>query len=664
ITPSKDYIPNIKLNIDNSISINTSLERKLHPKINADIHFDKNSVDNQNKVNGFKDDYSARQKQSKPKAFEDINGINVHSGLTTSNINTFIKRLKAKKYNYNELKDITREIATFSDEMTAQGIKGFEEGEKYRVALHEKTGRLLAGEGGAKGAKAVAEAAPTLNKIESWIPGSFLKSIFNAIAPKVVGFFAGGFDGAKAATLIDENNRQLNHQALSVIRTNTRRYAKKRGISEKEAIKELTSEGLRGVSDDFAEIEKNKTAREFLNKLQQEQKNGKLFAVLDRDSDEYKNSLINSQYVDKNKELYDSVTLGNYEESTSDILLAHAIQESSAYHKQVGKKNTESVYSDILNRVHNYQQASNLLNRGNNNDDDFKLADRYESKSLYLKNKLSANYTHATGLLSWKEKYANDNPISKVMWGNIAEGYVGVSVGKMAKNLTRKVSNGEAVVDNSSLRARVEANIAKSRAARKSSKFSQFVKKENELLSRGKKVKLFVGDNVVRNIITGPRGGRATGTGVFDVETKAEIFKRESGGYFVINSDGKQVKVKSPFGNSNKSKILQNNRINGADFEEAYKKRLEKNEENVQQQVTLKTSSGIKTRIDFISKGKTGEVKCIECKSSQTAPLTKNQRKAFSEIEKSGATVIGKGKDGFDSGTIIPPTKIEIVRPK
>ncbi|MDP8034264.1 hypothetical protein QJU43_05110 [Pasteurella atlantica] len=90
ITPSKDYIPNIKLNIDNSISINTSLEKKLHPKINADIHFDKNnvdSIDNQNKINGFKDDYSARQKQPKAKAFESDGGVDYESGLATSNIN-------------------------------------------------------------------------------------------------------------------------------------------------------------------------------------------------------------------------------------------------------------------------------------------------------------------------------------------------------------------------------------------------------------------------------------------------------------------------------------------------------------------------------------------------------------------------------------------------
>ncbi|EPW3854497.1 hypothetical protein QZJ98_13645 [Acinetobacter baumannii] len=54
---------------------------------------------------------------------------------------------------------------------------------------------------------------------------------------------------------------------------------------------------------------------------------------------------------------------------------------------------------------------------------------------------------------------------------------------------------------------------------------------------------------------------------------------------------------------------------------------------------------------------------CIECKASETAPLTKNQTKAFPEISKSGATIVGKGKDGFSGGTKIPPTEVIISRP-
>ena len=39
-------------------------------------------------------------------------------------------------------------------------------------------------------------------------------------------------------------------------------------------------------------------------------------------------------------------------------------------------------------------------------------------------------------------------------------------------------------------------------------------------------------------------------------------------------------------------------------------------------------------------------------------------QKTFPEIELSGGGVDGKGKDGFEGGTKIPPTKIDIIRPK
>jgi hypothetical protein len=60
----------------------------------------------------------------------------------------------------------------------------------------------------------------------------------------------------------------------------------------------------------------------------------------------------------------------------------------------------------------------------------------------------------------------------------------------------------------------------------------------------------------------------------------------------------------------------------------------------------------------------TCEVKLTEAKSSQTAPLTKKQKVAHPEIEKSGGTVVGKGKPPFVGGTKIPPTKIDVERPK
>jgi hypothetical protein len=53
-----------------------------------------------------------------------------------------------------------------------------------------------------------------------------------------------------------------------------------------------------------------------------------------------------------------------------------------------------------------------------------------------------------------------------------------------------------------------------------------------------------------------------------------------------------------------------------------------------------------------------------EAKSTATARLTKNPKQAFTEIEKTGATVVGRGKGAFPGGRQIPPTKVNVVRPE
>ena len=66
-----------------------------------------------------------------------------------------------------------------------------------------------------------------------------------------------------------------------------------------------------------------------------------------------------------------------------------------------------------------------------------------------------------------------------------------------------------------------------------------------------------------------------------------------------------------------------------------------------------------KTRLDIISKEGGLDV-CTECKASITAPLTKNQKKAFPEIERTGATVVGKGKPGYPKGTKLNLLKLSL----
>ncbi|MBF0840078.1 hypothetical protein [Streptococcus acidominimus] len=57
-------------------------------------------------------------------------------------------------------------------------------------------------------------------------------------------------------------------------------------------------------------------------------------------------------------------------------------------------------------------------------------------------------------------------------------------------------------------------------------------------------------------------------------------------------------------------------------------------------------------------------IKIVDYKSSPTAPLTKNQKKGFPELQDYGGTVVGSGKEPFVGGTVIEPgTRVEIIRP-
>jgi RHS repeat-associated protein len=82
------------------------------------------------------------------------------------------------------------------------------------------------------------------------------------------------------------------------------------------------------------------------------------------------------------------------------------------------------------------------------------------------------------------------------------------------------------------------------------------------------------------------------------------------------------------------------------------------------QNLTLKTESGTRTVMDIVNKDSSGNVVLTEAKSSATARLTPPQKAAHPEIAKSGAKVAGRGKPGYPGGTQIPPTKVNVERPK
>lgn len=42
--------------------------------------------------------------------------------------------------------------------------------------------------------------------------------------------------------------------------------------------------------------------------------------------------------------------------------------------------------------------------------------------------------------------------------------------------------------------------------------------------------------------------------------------------------------------------------------------------------------------------------------------MTEEQR--YPDLERNGGVIVGEGKPGFEGGTKLPPTKVEIVRPE
>ena len=105
------------------------------------------------------------------------------------------------------------------------------------------------------------------------------------------------------------------------------------------------------------------------------------------------------------------------------------------------------------------------------------------------------------------------------------------------------------------------------------------------------------------------------------------------------------------------------NQAAGAAFEQAVGAQLSESGLTIGQQITIETASGVRTRLDFLTLDPvTGDIGCVECKASSTAPLTTNQTLGFSEIGQSGGTIVGAGKPGFPGGTVIAPTNLQIIR--
>lgn len=97
---------------------------------------------------------------------------------------------------------------------------------------------------------------------------------------------------------------------------------------------------------------------------------------------------------------------------------------------------------------------------------------------------------------------------------------------------------------------------------------------------------------------------------------------------------------------------------------------VENKSTKVQTEVTIRprnadgTYANYRVRVDAMATSKGGKIELYDAKASATAGKTTNQRKGYDLIEKYGGKVEGaKGGIDYPAGTVVPPTKPEIVRP-
>ena len=154
------------------------------------------------------------------------------------------------------------------------------------------------------------------------------------------------------------------------------------------------------------------------------------------------------------------------------------------------------------------------------------------------------------------------------------------------------------------------------------------------------------------------RGYQRNGSG----SSSSEAGKSDEGAE--ISESGVNIRGAGDEGSS-KAYVLAQNRAKGRAFEQQEFAKFSSQNNKAVEQITVKTPSGVRTRVDAIGLDTKGNVVINEFKSSLKAPLTKNQKIAFPEIFESGATVAGKGKGIFTGGyKISPGTEVKIIRPK
>ena len=388
----------------------------------------------------------------------DIKSLGINTELSLANQQVDKPNIDKLKEN-QEIAALTGQVGSFAVGELGQRMR-LEEGSWQKAALHGAVGALSAqlSRGNVKAGAAAGAATEVINtQIANALSThtdlspqarNNLQQVTAMVAGATAGHLVGSntnstVQGANTGLASEVFNRQLHPKELQQIHDHVKEFAKQQGITEEEAERQLTEETLRGASDDFANVKENQVARAYLNQLQRMEDGQHLFGVLDRNSSEYKNSLINAQYVTPNKDLYNRVNRDskNYATTTADYVLNAAIREGKTYYQQAGKETVSQVYGHARAEANRYRDLERYHSEQESKQDQ-SLARKYSRQANSLTSAMAENYTSGTGLFSLKELYANKDPLAKAMFENIAQSGYATGVGaslRAARNYSAKI---------------------------------------------------------------------------------------------------------------------------------------------------------------------------------------------------------------------------------
>ena len=391
----------------------------------------------------------------------DIKSLGINTELSLANQQVDKPNIDKLKEN-QEIAALTGQVGSFAVGELGQRMR-LEEGSWQKAALHGAVGALSAqlSKGNVKAGAAAGAATEVINtQIANALAthtdlSPQARNNLQQVTAMVAGATAGNLvgnntnstvQGANTGLASEVFNRQLHPTELQQIHDHVKEFAKQQGITEEEAERQLTEETLRGASDDFANVKENRVARAYLNQLQRMEDGQHLFGVLDRNSSEYKNSLINAQYVTPNKDLYNRVNRDskNYATTTADYVLNAAIREGKRNYQQAGKETVSQVYGNARAEANRYRDLERYHSEQESKQDQ-SLARKYSRQANSLTSAMAENYTSGTGLFSLKELYANKDPLAKTMLESIAESGYATGVGaslRAARNYSAKIPEG------------------------------------------------------------------------------------------------------------------------------------------------------------------------------------------------------------------------------